>query len=142
MKQLIIASLLAVSLASCASTSGTETGNPGTPATATSTSSKSEKGVTATYQASLTDTKAAAVSALKLHGFDIKSETDTHIEGKRPNKVGLAVGSGGEKILVDLKASGDATEVRVETKKTFVGYAGQKNWDAPVHEAIADKLGS
>lgn len=144
MKQLFIASFLALSLTACASSAGTSsTSDSTTPAASATSTAKTEKGLTKTYPASLADSKAAAVSALKVHGFEIKTETDTHIEGKRPNKIGLVVGSGGEKIVVDLTPAADGTTViRVQTEKTFVGYAGQKNWDEPVQATISEKLGS
>jgi hypothetical protein len=44
--------------------------------------------------------RAAAVDALAVTGFDIKKEEPNYVEGFRPRKVGLVVGSGGETVGV------------------------------------------
>jgi hypothetical protein len=142
---LAMAAFLGVLMASCASTSTTTTDAPRAEKAASAapktTKSEKTKGQTQAFAATLSDTKAAAISALKLNGFEIKEESDTSITASRPRKIGLAVGSGGEKITVSLTAESDtSTKVSVETKKTFVGYAGQKNWDEPVLTAIGEKL--
>lgn len=84
---------------------------------------------------------AAALQALAGIGCEIKKNTPTAIEGKRSNKIGLAVGSGGEKLFVDLKDLGDGkTEVRVTTKKTMLGYVGQKLWNEEVAKQITHAI--
>ncbi|MBS0632139.1 MAG: hypothetical protein JSS11_09515 [Verrucomicrobia bacterium] len=84
---------------------------------------------------------AAALQALAGIGCEVKKDTPTAIEGKRSNKMGLAVGSGGEKLFVDLKDKGDGkTEVRVTTKKTMLGYVGQKLWNEEVAKQISDAV--
>lgn len=84
----------------------------------------------------------ASVDALTVTGFDIKKQEPAYVEGTRPRKVGLFVGSGGETVGVWLTAlSADKTEIKVKTSKTFVGGAGQKNWDAEVLAEITKTLG-
>ncbi|MDQ8202916.1 hypothetical protein QEH54_07820 [Pelagicoccus sp. SDUM812003] len=83
----------------------------------------------------------AALEALASIGCKIKKNNKTAIEGKRPNKVGLAVGSGGEKLFVDIVDMGDGTcEVTVKTKKTMVGLVGQKLWNEEVAQTIVHAL--
>lgn len=82
---------------------------------------------------------AAALQALAGIGCEIKKDTADAIEGKRPNKIGLAVGSGGEKLYVAVKDLGDGkTELKVTTKKTLVGIVGQKLWNAEVAKQISE----
>lgn len=89
--------------------------------------------MTQTFAAPLAATHAAAVAAAKESGFEIATDTDAYVAGPRPRKVGAFVGSGGETINILFKPMGDAsTEVTVWTKRTFVGGAGQKDWNAPV----------
>jgi hypothetical protein len=83
----------------------------------------------------------AALVALASIGCKVKQDTPTRIEGKRSNKVGLAVGSGGEKLFVDIKDLGDGkTELKVVTKKTMVGIVGQKLWNEEVAGKIRDAV--
>ncbi|HYP17816.1 MAG TPA: hypothetical protein VEQ65_11450, partial [Opitutus sp.] len=79
--------------------------------------------------------------ALAAIGCKVKTDTPTQIEGKRSNKVGLAVGSGGEKLFVSIKELGEGkTEVKVVTKKTMVGIVGQKLWNEEVAQHIRDAI--
>ena len=83
----------------------------------------------------------AALQALAGIGCEVKKDTADLIEGKRPNKVGLAVGSGGEKLFVAIKDLGNGqTELKVTTKKTLLGIAGQKRWNDEVAAKIAEKV--
>lgn len=83
----------------------------------------------------------AALEALAAIGCTVKKDTPAEIEGKRANKVGLAVGSGGEKLFVSIKSLGEnKTEVTVITKKTMVGIVGQKLWNEEVANHIRDAL--
>lgn len=78
----------------------------------------------------------AAVDALVANGFVISKSDAEYVEGARPHKVGLLVGSGGESAGVWLSSlGGDKTSVKVSTAKSFAGMAGQKDWDK---EIIAD----
>ena len=84
---------------------------------------------------------AAALQALAGIGCKIKSDTPTAIEGKRSNKVGLAVGSGGEKLFVEIKDLGNGkTELKVMTKKTMLGYVGQKLWNGEVATQVSNAV--
>lgn len=143
----LAAAALAMTLAACASSGTTNTAAAtsaeGASAAAAESESANEKGKSAVYAADLKTTRDAAIAALKLTGFDIKSSEDTLITGSRPHKMGLVVGSGGEKISVRLAAEGEtSTKARVRTEKTFVGFAGQKNWDDAVINAMNESLGA
>ncbi len=84
---------------------------------------------------------AAALQALAGIGCEVKKDTPLSIEGKRSNKIGLAVGSGGEKLFVEIKDLGDGkTEVTVTTKKTMVGIVGQKLWNEEVAAQISNAV--
>jgi hypothetical protein len=84
---------------------------------------------------------AAALQALASIGCQIKKDTPEAIEAKRPNKVGLAVGSGGEKLFIAIKGLGEnRTELKVITKKTMVGIIGQKLWNLEVAKQISDAV--
>ena len=74
---------------------------------------------------SLNASHQAALHALATIGADVKVNQPTYVEGRRPNKIGLVVGSGGETIKIWLTAQGDKTAVKVKTEKSFVGIAGQ-----------------
>ncbi|MCK9194748.1 MAG: hypothetical protein M0P19_12845 [Nevskia sp.] len=84
----------------------------------------------------------ATVDALVVTGFDVKKSEPTYVEGFRPHKVGLAVGSGGETVGVWLAAKNpDVTEVKIDTAKSLVGIVGQRNWNADVLAEIKKSLG-
>lgn len=83
----------------------------------------------------------AALQALAAVGAEIKKDTPLAIEAKRPNKIGLAVGSGGEKLFVEIKAVAEGkTELKVSTKKTLMGIAGQKLWNDEVAKQVSEAL--
>ena len=83
-----------------------------------------------------------ALDALVVLGFDVKKQEPTYLEGFRPRKVGLLVGSGGETVGVWLEPAGEQqTRVRVDTAKSFAGIVGQKNWDAEVLAQMEKTLG-
>lgn len=107
-----------------------------------STPKMSDAKVGTVFQQPAAKVQKAAVGALVATGFDIKKQEPTYIEGYRPRKVGLVVGSGGESVGVWLTAlSADKTEIKVKTARTFVGGAGQKNWDNEVLSAMTKELG-
>ena len=84
----------------------------------------------------------AAVEALAENGFDMKEKQATYVEGKRPHKVGVLVGSGGETVGVWLTANGGTeTGVKVDTTKSSFGYLGQENWNDRILEAMRQTLG-
>lgn len=99
-------------------------------------------GLTATFNGSMEVVHKAAVDALAVVGVDVKKDEPGFLEGKRHNKMGLVLGSGGEVLSVTLTAvDANKTEVKVRTTKTFVGRAGQKVWDQPVLDEISKALG-
>jgi hypothetical protein len=82
------------------------------------------------------------VNTLAVLGFDVKKQEPTYLEGFRPRKVGLLVGSGGETVGVWLEPAGDRrTRVRVDTAKSLAGFVGQKNWDKEVLAELEKALG-
>ncbi len=100
-----------------------------------------DKGVQATLDASPDAVHKAASDALAVIGCEIKKDEPTHVEGVRTRKVGVFVGSGGETVSVSITAQAEGkTNVDIKTKKTFVGGAGQKNWDQPVLDEIRKSL--
>ena len=100
-----------------------------------------DKGVQATLDATPEAVHKAAADALAVIGCEIKKDEPTHLEGVRTRKVGVFVGSGGETVSVSLVVQAEGkTNVDIRTKKTFVGGAGQKNWDQPVLDEIRKSL--
>jgi hypothetical protein len=84
----------------------------------------------------------AAMDSLVVLGFELKKTEPQYIEGTRPRKMGLFVGSGGETVGVWLDPVGEsATQVQVDTARTFVGAAGQKKWDDDVLAEMQKALG-
>ena len=84
----------------------------------------------------------AAIDALVVTGFDVQKSEPLYVEGFRPRKIGLFVGSGGETVGIWLEPVGaTGTKVRVDTAKSFVGIVGQKNWDEAILEAMEKSLG-
>lgn len=83
----------------------------------------------------------AAVDALVVAGFDITKQSPAYVEGFRPRKIGLVVGSGGETVGVWLTHKGaNKTKVEVDTAKSFVGIVGQKNWDVVIISEMRKSL--
>ena len=100
-----------------------------------------KKGLSRVFDASADDAKQATLTAMQKNGFLLKDTSGYVLEGKRSNKIGLMVGSGGEKMMANIVPMDDGkTEVTVRTKKTFVGIAGQKNWDDEVMDMIEKAL--
>lgn len=99
-------------------------------------------GVTVTFEKPMADVQKAAVDALTTVGVTIKKQEPNIVEGKRKNKVGLFVGSGGEILTVTMtEIDAGKTSTKVRTTKTFAGRAGQKVWDQPVLEEMSKVLG-
>ena len=97
----------------------------------------SKAGPGALFKQPVAQVQKAAVEALAEDGFDMTEQQATYVEGKRPHKIGLFVGSGGETVGVWLTASGgNATEVKVDTTKSSLGYLGQKNWNDQILEKM------
>ena len=89
----------------------------------------------------LEKTREAALRALTFVGCEIKQRQNYYVSGRRPNKFGLFVGSGGETVEVCLlpKTEGE-TQVWVDTDLSFVGIAGQQGWDNQVIEEMTNIL--
>ncbi len=84
----------------------------------------------------------AAADSLVVLGFELTKSEPQYVEGTRPRKMGLLVGSGGETVGVWLEPAGQsATQVQVDTARTFVGGAGQKKWDDDVLAEMEKALG-
>lgn len=116
--------LVVALLTGCASTPALKKAGPGTM-----------------FQQPIATVQKAAVEALSATGFNVTKQQPTYVEGKRPRKVGLFVGSGGETVGVWLTARGSgATEVKIDTAKTFAGYAGQKSWNDQIFAKMRQLL--
>ena len=87
-----------------------------------------------TFQAPLAKVKEALLSSLAALEFEVKKDAGNDIEAHKKRHVGVFVGSGGEKVVFHLEEIGPegqkATKITGETKKGFVGRAGQKSWTA------------
>ncbi|WP_250626774.1 hypothetical protein [Pinirhizobacter soli] len=84
----------------------------------------------------------AAVDALAANGFEILKSEPEYVEGSRPHKIGVVVGSGGESAGVWLSSLGsDKTSVKVNTAKSSFGIVGQKNWDKEIIAGMDNSLG-
>lgn len=85
------------------------------------------------FSASPETTQQAARNALATLGFKVTKVQPSYVEGSRPRKVGAFVGSGGETAAVWMEPVGNnQTRVLVDTAKSLVGIAGQKDWDAAI----------
>lgn len=84
----------------------------------------------------------AAVDALVANGFVVNKTDAEYVEGSRPHKMGLMVGSGGETAGVWLSAIGrDKTSVKVDTAKSVVGIVGQKSWNTEILTEMDKSVG-
>jgi hypothetical protein len=100
-----------------------------------------DKNKSAVFEQPMDKTQKAALDALAVFGFEIKKQEPDFIEGRRPNKWGLFVGSGGETMKVWLESPGPTqTKVKVKTEHSFMGIAGQKNWDDKVLAELTKAL--
>lgn len=76
--------------------------------------------------------KQAIVDAMKAIECIPDKQTDTEIQGQRKRHFGVMVGSGGENLSFTLSPATEngvsGTKVVGDTKKTFAGRVGQKNW--------------
>jgi len=89
------------------------------------------------YTASVEKVRAAAEDALVATGFQIDVQDPRHVEGFRPRRVGIFLGSGGERAAVWLEPQGpDRVRVLVDTGRSFVGFAGQRNWTPEIYEEL------
>lgn len=85
------------------------------------------------YAQPLESVREAALRALTFVGCEIKKQEPFFVSGRRPNKVGFFVGSGGETVKVFLYPEAEATtHVWVDTDLSLVGMAGQQSWNDKV----------
>ena len=82
----------------------------------------------------------AARQALATYGCDVKKENPDYLECTRSRHVGVMVGSGGEKVTVQLTDNGAETRVQIKTGKGFVGRLGKKNWSTPIFDDMMTTL--
>ena len=82
----------------------------------------------------------AARQALATYGCDVKKEKPDYLECTRSRHVGVMVGSGGEKVTVQLTDNGAETRVQIKTGKGFVGRLGKKNWSTPIFDDMMTTL--
>ena len=82
----------------------------------------------------------AARQALTTYGCDVKKEKPDYLECTRSRHVGVMVGSGGEKVTVQLTDKGAETRVEIKTGKGFVGRLGKKNWSTPIFDDLMTTL--
>ena len=111
-------------------------------AAGTAASGEKYDGMKVTFDKPAADVHKAAVDALTVVGVEIKKDEANLVEGKRKNKMGAFVGSGGEVLSVALTSvDGSKTEAKIRTTKTMLGRAGQKVWDQQVADEMAKSLG-
>jgi hypothetical protein len=82
----------------------------------------------------------AVKQAFNTYGCDVKKEQPEYLECTRDRHVGAFVGSGGEKVTVQLTAKGNETRVEIKTGKGFVGRLGKKNWSTPIFDEMMKTL--
>ena len=84
----------------------------------------------------------AAVNALVVLGFDVERNEPLYVQGAKPRKLGLVVGSGSETVGVWLESlESMRTRVTVNTAKSSFGILGQKGWSAEVLAEMERELG-
>ena len=88
------------------------------------------------FQAPMAKAKEALLGSLAALEFDVKKDEANDIEANKKRHVGVFVGSGGEKVVFHLEEVDQegqkATKITGETKKGFVGRAGQKSWTGAI----------
>ena len=102
--------------------------------------SKGSKDIDRTVAYPVGQVLAAAKRALDTYGCDVKKEKPDYLECTRDRHVGAFVGSGGEKVTVQLSAKDKETRVEIKTGKGFVGRLGKKNWSTPIFDEMMKTL--
>ena len=133
------ACLLAFSVALLAQPAGQPV-QPANQAEEKDDASKGSKDVDRTVAYPMGQVLAAAKRALDTYGCDVKKEKPDYLECTRDRHVGVVVGSGGEKVTVQLSAKGSDTRVEIKTGKGFVGRLGKKNWSTPIFDEMMKTL--
>ncbi len=94
-----------------------------------------------TFAQPLARVNEAAARALVSVGCVVKRQESYFASGFRPQKMGLFVGSGGETVKIFMLPQGDkVTNVWVDTDLSFVGMAGQQNWNKQVLAELSNLL--
>lgn len=83
----------------------------------------------------------AGLRALTFVGCEIKQNRPLYLSGRRPNKFGVFVGSGGETVEIFLAPMEGGARVWVDTDMSFVGIAGQQGWNDQVLAEMQRILG-
>ena len=102
--------------------------------------SKDSKDVDQTITYPVAKVLEAARQALATYGCDVKKEKPDYLECTRSRHVGVMVGSGGEKVTVELSEKDGQTRVQIKTGKGFVGRLGKKNWSTPIFDEMMKTL--
>jgi len=101
---------------------------------------KGSKDVNEVIQYPMDAVQRAVKVGMQTCGFDIKKEKPDYLEGTRSRHVGVVVGSGGEKVTINLSPESGGTRVKIETGKGFVGRMGKKNWSTPIFKEALKAL--
>jgi hypothetical protein len=84
------------------------------------------------YPMPLPQVRAAVMQALKDLEFNVRRASDTELEASKKRHLGLLIGSGGEKMMLQfeetVQGNQRGTRVTGETKKNILMRAGQKSW--------------
>jgi len=84
------------------------------------------------FPAAVPRVRRAAAAALKSLDFNIHKDAGNQIEATRKRHLGVVVGKGGERVILNFHESQrggqPGTLVTGQTKKAFVGRLGQKSW--------------
>ena len=84
---------------------------------------------------------AALTPAMERSDCNVKEETTTRVECKRPRNANGYEGSyGGESVTAVLEPQGTQTRVRITTGKGFYGRLGKESWSIAVFEATMKNL--
>jgi hypothetical protein len=95
-----------------------------------------------TYARPAEDVRKAAANALVVLGFDVQKNEPLYLQGYKPRKVGLVVGSGGETVGIWLESlEPSRTRVRIDTAKSALGILGQRGWSADLLAEMERELG-
>jgi hypothetical protein len=102
--------------------------------------SKGSKDIDQTVAYPMAKVLDAAKQAVLVYGCDVKKEKPDSFECTRDRHIGAFVGSGGEKVTVQLSQQGSETRVRIKTGKGFAGRLGKKNWSTPIFNEMVKTL--
>ena len=106
----------------------------------TDDASKGSKDVDQTVAYPMARVLGAAKEAVAVYGCDVKKEKPDYLECTRDRHIGVVVGSGGEKVTVELTSKGNETRVVIKTGKGFAGRLGKKNWSTPIFDEMMKTL--